>query len=209
MFKAIKHALNSYSVPKLDWNAEAEAAKYTPDYPHLIQAQWQVLFVYDEMQETFPYQHLLVGYKHRQVGFTHKKFSVWKKDLGRETVALALNKEYSNVPRAPLAPVMGTLYLLPAENFKAIDKHKLNTLQCQRTQVKIIVPSRRLDSEGINVSKKVRHDVFTAWMHVGIDAYWDEHLTNYTHSPVGIYKTKDITVIKDYYQFTRVEYAYK
>ncbi len=208
MFKAIKRALNLYSVPKLDYNALAEDAKYTPDFPHLVQSAWQPLFVYDEMQETYPYQHLLVGYKQKQVAFTLKKFAVWKKDLGRETIAIALNKEYINTPKAPLAPVKGTLYLLPPESFKAIDKHKLNTVQCQRILTNVVVPSRRMDEKETTLSKKVRNYMYPAWIHVGIDEFWDKNLSSYSHSPVNKYKANDL-LFKEYYEFSRLEYGYK
>lgn len=207
MFSAIKRVLNPYNVPKLNWEALAEDAKFTPDFPILAQSQWQPLFAYGEMQDTYPFQYFTSVRKARFMGFSHEKFSLWKDlDAGRETRTIALDEAYDSHPKAPKLTISGTLYYLAPEDIKPIDKYMGNTVFSQRRMVKIITPSMR--SDGKFDSSKIRYDAVSAWMHVGIQEHWDTHLTGDKFKPVGIY-TSEVMKIKQYYQYNRSEYSGK
>jgi hypothetical protein len=203
MLNIIKRALNWYRVPKLDYQALAEDAVYTPDYPLLMLKEWQPLFVYDRVN--YELKALRMDACQKWVAYTPKKFSMWM--ARKEDTVLVFDKEYENVPKAPLAHIKGVLYLLPPDAFKKIDRYKQNTIQCKRVMTNVIVPSRRLDEEGLNVSKKVRHYMYPAWIHVGINEYWDKHLNNYDHFPVERYTEHMKPIFKEYYEFTRLEHG--
>lgn len=225
MFGFFRKKKEGASVPPTSWFAqEAENTKNTPDVPRLEAYKWQLLFVYDELQRGHHKHDLAEGSVHLGTVYTRDKFSVWKKNLGRATYPIPLQKQFKTVP---YAPIKGELRAFRPNQYFFLDKHKQNGVQYTRKRVTVLLPYRKLlwlkerDAAQFTFGKAVQNSVLTtdpyireirAWMYVGIPEFWMELIDGgYAFSPVTTYTPNTIHIdkytIERYYYFSTNEYS--
>jgi hypothetical protein len=212
-----------YRVPSSQWVEKAfEETRCTPDLPLLESRAFWNIFVYGEDQPEHPRFDLIEDdAAFIAQGFTESKYSLWKRNLGEASWAMALDQEYKTYPPAEKRKIKGTIMVLSSSRYLELDKDKGNTIDCLRQRVKILVPYRILKKNWPNEYKESlmgrslpdRETYLSerkiakveAWMYIGIQDHWDHFMENGHFSPVRHYKSR-AEEIDTYYSFTQLEY---
>lgn len=161
----------------------------TPDIWKLEQQQFQLIFVPDDMMRGRINNNLIAeaGYAGdtpvHPACFTLERFTFWKKDLGINSIAIAMEKEYkpSNFVRTPPIPakIKGELYAILSPRIKKLDIHRQNGIQFKRIRTSITLPYRQVEYSSKhpipNISIEYIHTV-EASMYVGVPEYWDDRI---------------------------------
>jgi hypothetical protein len=160
----------SFLTREEDWFGDLmDSLEYTPDYHRLNKYQSQLLFVYDELKKKHPQHKMIEGHTFPTplplpTGFTAAKFSLWKRPMGLETEAVALENEYikpqvkgqvveksEGYQRSvykihddlvPKTIIKGELHAVTPEAWKSLDTYKRNRVRSLRKRVKILIPNR-------------------------------------------------------------------
>lgn len=172
----------------------------TPDYSILQQCKYQLLFVYNEFQKGCREHEGFMDFDAKPCGqaFTvDDHFTVWKKNLGKESFPIALvgdrkasetwytssrrlsngvNRAYIRV--APKARIKGEVYAVRPYQYLELDKYYENTVQFDRVRVKLVMPYTRIeaDHKTFTIVKTHTSHIIRAWMYMGRSDYWSDLL---------------------------------
>lgn len=157
---------------------------FTPDSGPLQCYSRHPLFVYNEWQGNSPKFEKLRNPTYSGQCYTKDhNFVLFKKDLGIETRAFAIEIPQEDLINKPLDPygytshmgdlgqIHGELYSIPTAEIIALDAAVLNTLQFNRVMKTIHLPYRETEDSGWQV-----HSV-DAWMYVARRDFWDDQIT--------------------------------
>lgn len=214
----------------ISWlNAIEEGMKYTPDMWLLDKCpKWNV-FVYSNEQTGHPQHKLLEGAERRGIAYTATNFAVWRKNLGKESFAVALDNSWAppkdqgwDKPKlATLNRLRGEVFTVPKHIILSVlDKNKQNTVQFIRRRVSLIVRYKlTIDDTPPSFEKRTQtpkyipqglsgpyESIVTAWMYVGNPAYWNDQITvkDDIFSPAHLLKPREDRPL--YYAFDKVSY---
>lgn len=218
----------SFHQPDADWIANAsQTCPHTPDLWWLERRKHQLLFVYGTQMRGHPQHELVMNHgAYAAATYTEGKFTLWKKQLGKESFPIALQGSGWRVPdwkKPPHSRVQGELYAIETAQLIELDKHYQNTLEFDRQRVPLVLPYRNLhripgtelqrqieESLGMEardqvVTTETKTQLVNAWMYIGKPEYWDDQLSHF-FSPVTTY-TPRVAWLGDYASFTKEEYA--
>jgi len=200
-----------------------ERNKYTPDIAKLQEHCFQLLFVYDRMQQGF-YEHDQLLLEHSvkaATAFTDKKFVMLKKPLHNATYPVILRrddwKRLHHLPRR----VQGELFYVLSEQFRELDKIQMNGVQYNRELIDIFIPFVQLKkmepSRESGVPKAEYEKVFgtahpsehvkaytvrKAYCYVGNDDHWEPFANDMDMEPARWLVARDQKV-GEYYSFRK------
>lgn len=212
--------------PTLDLSKVADAndaLRYTYDAPLLeTQRRWLV-FVYDGFQMHHPLHKKIVELgalnMNKDVnrddpvhGYTVSRMVLWK-HMGKRVFPVPLygvHKHFQNRPKWDLTggqgfAVKGQLFSLDWKGIAELDEFYKNGVEYQRHRVHVLIPYHyELEDTDGRISTSLRHEtIINAYMYVGVQSYWDEHLDG-SFAPVKVFPPKRGN--PPYYWFTNLEY---
>lgn len=190
-----------------------KSASYTPDILELEKKMRINVFVHDDMKKGGKLHEYLsetniAGRWPLYTGYTTTEFFHWKKDLGEESYAVALEDRVSGFHRdSNLSParVEGEIYSIRPRQITKLDFLRENGLQFFRKEVEIYIPhSKVLYSKAAPLPYLIdpKKQTLVCWMYVGNGYYWDDQLAGVLPSspiPRLIHNREDIGT------FTRFE----
>lgn len=151
-----------------------EMLKYTPDAAKLEEKKFHYMFVYGDMKRGHRRLEMLGGAEFYGQGFTKSAFSMWKKNLGKETFPIPFTDRDG---ATPFCKIRGEVFAVPTDVIKELDKHWENGVQFIRKRVRISIPHRIqvMDSNAKVVhTSRTRDQTLAPFMYVGVQDYWNE-----------------------------------
>src|SRR5579872_1423786 len=157
----------------------------TPDMWRLGQYKWQHLFVMgDENERDLAVEASFTQLPEHPTCYTEAPFTLWKKDLGKESYPIPLPETYrpTGYVRWPVEParIRGELWKIHPEQFILLDSHKQNGIQFRRQRIKIILPAAEVAWRGKNGYPTLGdfhvRAIIPAWAYLGIEDYWDAQI---------------------------------
>lgn len=194
------------SVPN-QWELEEafDFAPFTPDIAILQTRQTQLLFVYDEVKKGFPEFGMIEEYS-IPLGtvFTKDDFALFKRKLGKESYAFALDEAPFKVPHTS---IKGELHAVQSMRFIELDTYMENGVKFERRRVTVLMPY-------FYVGKRLGVPFKGYWlqeirchMYVGINGFWtpalDEEFFLFDRVKTFTPHNPDL---KEYYYFSKQEY---
>lgn len=177
---------------------------FTPDIAELEQKPRHHFFVYDEMMvDNRKYDFLKEHSITMAEAFTRDKFHTWKKDLGVASFPIAFETD-GFVPDA--VRIKGELMLIASSHIPTLDKYKQNGVEFVRKRIRLVIPYVTVEHTGDGPVKKTRHTLVTAWMYVGVKAYWDTVMSGYRYSRLKVHDFPG-SPLKQYTCFDESEYV--
>jgi gamma-glutamylcyclotransferase (GGCT)/AIG2-like uncharacterized protein YtfP len=177
---------------------------YSPDMGLLQEHQRILIFVFDDMMQGKTNADLIVatsvtGRWPLANAYTEDKFYFWKKDLGKMSYPVALEKPVSGFTRFDATPakIWGELYAIRPTSFNLLDTERENGLQYTRRRVKVRVPY--IYSKPI---PEIREVILEPFMYIGNHEYWDDQLA-------GIHTSKPIDKTPDPREWLGAHYRFK
>lgn len=172
------------------------AMRFTPDVARLSAFKSWWLFVYSNEQDQHPHALKDVEYQ-KQVVFTSGTYSLWTKQLGAESFAIALNDcTHEETERLPILTktkmsfvshtkkvarperIKGQLVKVTPKTLFRLDAEHRNGIEFKRNRISLIIPFRfqYLDKEKkLHVSDQYTQLVI-AWAYIGVQDYWDKQI---------------------------------
>ncbi len=150
-----------------------EGCKYTPDAWELQSHAYIPLFVYNEMAKDHFRHDLLEGQMFFCMAFTvDPKLLLWKHNLGDQSTVIAMQDNrkpgFSDIDPSR---IKGELWYVRPGRFKELDTYMKNTVQFERSEVRVIIPYFEEDIDN------TRHIfIKKAHMYFGKPSYWDDLL---------------------------------
>lgn len=171
MLQALKQIVTGPSIDPKDVYANVrEIKKHTPDLSVLEQYEYQLLFVYDEMQKDHRVHSMIKEHSLHQSSlascYTVPLFTMWKKNLGLASFPIPLDARGQDIyhswfeneddpkPKiegeiaakffARAARIKGELYAVRPYQIHEIDKYKQNREHFLRRRVKLILPYKQV-----------------------------------------------------------------
>lgn len=233
MLQKVKQLLNGAPYAKYATDMY-KGQEYTPDYSALQQYHWHLVFVYDESMLRNVKHDIIrnIGVYSGWNGFTRSKFSLWKKNLGLASPAIALREEVrrtgvyqvSNGTKItmrhgehviPQFPIKGELFIMRAEGIKELDNYKTNGVAFHRERARILVPyTLETWVKDRDMTKKLFNTfqphavsgtaVVPCWMYVGDQMWWEDLIEDDYCSLVKSYHPAKVG---PYYYFSPIETA--
>lgn len=236
MFNAIAKRVKTFNMSTpaagvLGW-AE-EISRNTPDYHWLLEYEFQLLFVYNNMMMGHRDSRAIEESVYMANAFTRATYKMFKKDLGPHSYPVALAKEGKITEKwgeleGP-GPIRGELYLIRPQQFLVLDKELDNTVAFERRRVNLNVPSRKViyaheknkieEVTGVQFNGTPRITVQSemasvrAWMYVGNPDYWKDLVADefygysgpdYLMKTTKLYKPNNPKLLP-YYYFSKQE----
>lgn len=181
MFNAIKRALGMATFPSKEWCSNAtNATKFTPDIVKLELAEYQLLFVADDMQRASEaYSEIAEHSAFICKGFTSEPYNYFIHIPTGTPVPIKAKLTSSAVNEGP---IYGELHALKSYHFTKLDKLRQNGVQFTRSRIKVIIPWRdqyvratrsrkRLPEHLIHLSEEHLTEV-EAWFYSGKKEFW-------------------------------------
>ena len=165
---------------------------FSKDIPLLQEHHRILIFVYDDMMQGKRNSDLIVetsvtGRYPLANCYTEDNFHCWKKELGKLSFPIALDKPVSGFTRFDATPakIWGELYAIRPTQFIKLDIEKENGVQFTRRRVKVILPYTHW-----NPIPDRKETIIEPMMYVGNHDYWDDQLGG-IHSSRPVEKTPD------------------
>lgn len=181
-------------------------SEFTPDIGILEQRNFWLLFVYDRWQQEHEDYPIMLGDASVPCGtaFTKEKFHMFKRRLGKDSDAIALDSTWSSVPSHS---VRGQLHLVESSHYTKLDTVKRNGVHFERRRVSLLMPYTQYGwkSDG-GMWKLMKLQELRAFMYVGLHSHWDDLLDGgFLFDRVRSYKPnrKDLS---EYFVFNKKEY---
>lgn len=154
MFQALKKVMGLTSHPPKEFAEEAMAkTRFTPDIVKLELAEWQLLFVVDDMQRGGPLYSRIQEYSAFQaIGFTEDRFNYFVDKSNGTPVPLLTD------PRNPLGnsgQLFGEVHAVKSAHYPELDTIRQNGVQFLRKRINVIIPYRDQYVSTSRYSKKL------------------------------------------------------
>lgn len=170
-----------------DWfDKYGQAGVYTPDILELERHKRILVFVHDDMMKGGKLHDYLTetnisGRWPLYEAFTVDPFYHWKKDLGEESYAVALEDQVSGFQRDPvqLARIKGEVYSVRPQTVVKLDFLRENGLQFFRKRVDIHVPHSKViysTQQPLPALIDPAKQTIECSMYIGNSYYWDQQL---------------------------------
>lgn len=192
------------------WDLQ-QAFDYAPDTPDvnlLMQKQFQLLFVYNEMQQKHPSFDVIEEYTVPLcVAFTKDSYVMYKRKLGEESWAVALDESFF---QAQKGLIKGELHCLKSERLIDLDTLYNNGVRFERRKVTVRVPHMHFGRKGDGGFALYKVTEIRCWAYIGIQEHWHKMMGEETegfflYERVRTFEPKnpDLTT---YYHFSKLEY---
>ena len=140
------------------------------------------------------------------VAYTHRKFSMFRKNLGKASYPIILpptEDHPGTIARAELAPVRGEVYFVKPYQMIELDNYKNNGVVFNRERVFLDIPYREVelrDGERI-LGEWKHHKSMSAWMYIANPEYffWNNYIENDSFSPLKLKIPADRNLSPFYY----------
>lgn len=212
-------------VVDLDFNTQLrERNQFTPDIAKLQEHCFQLLFVYDRMQQGF-FEHEMLLAEHcvkAATAFTEEKFSMLNRPLGANTYPTILRRE--SWKRTPFKPrrIQGELYYVLSEQFRELDKVQKNGIEFNRELVDVYIPYTqlvKLPSVKDSLMSRTEYGVLfgtehpsihipryttkKAYCYIGNDVYWEPFVETDEFMDAGTRYIAHDPKVGEYFAFKR------
>lgn len=201
-----------------------ERNKFTPDIAKLQEHAFQLVFVYDRMQQGF-YEHELLVSEHSVKAanaFTNDRFSMLKYPLGKDTYPLILRTDWERWAYKPRR-VAGELYYVLSEQIRELDKVQQNGVRFNRELIDVLIPYRqlkKLPSVKDTLMSRAEYQVLfntdhpsehiklyttrKAYCYIADDYYWDPLTSTDEHMLAGTKYQAHDPKVGEYFSFKKV-----
>lgn len=193
---------------------------YTPDMYMLQMYKKWLYFAYSADQDGHPKSVADLGAEKTHIAWTSGQYSMYRKQLGGESFAIALDDPYDQAQRAEkhhwgyengpasAQSIKGELFLVTPEMLVSLDERVENTVQFNRRRVSVSVPYRfqYRDKDGnLKVSGR-QSELRVAWMYIGNPEFWDKQIDNgFLFKPAKLF-TPELDELRRYYHFDKLGY---
>lgn len=165
MFEAITKIFRSHGV---------SLPPFTPDFNDLMDAPGWPMFEYGSLKAELPNHDVKRLGQFMGHAYTVEKMSLWSRNAGENSDAVAAKFQTTNQPAIKRARVAGELYLTPTHLIPFLDNFRQNGVNFNRKNVKLILP--RLDEDNRPVEVRAfmyvgNKDVLSPWMQWDMDFY--------------------------------------
>lgn len=196
--------------------------EYSPDAALLSQYKGWHLFCYSREQIGHPEYKLIDDATHVGTAYSLREFSGWRKKLGPESYAIALDQgpifdkgqeEYVQLGWKPMMRayrnhIRGEIHFVTPDTITALDRILQNGVAFERRRCSLVLPYRFLyeGSDGAKHVSSRKTEIIVAWMYVGKQNYWDPLLDNgFLFKPMKLFQPNDPDYPR-YYAFDKLSY---
>lgn len=227
------HGIKFPSVEEARWMTNQ--VFHSPDLGYLEQAEFQLLFVPDDMRLGYSHHSLIEESVPLAGGYTQNTFAYWVQTTEKpngdvERIGIPLRQDGPHIVQyfAPPLKIKGEVHAVRSWQFQRTDEYKRNTKQFRRQRMNILVPYRVKSNFPLNpdgtpyksqpvplVGKNYQYEapekvyVLRCYMYVAMPEYWNNLLDAGFRGikPVNRYESRR-SWLKEYYDFPKVPHDY-
>jgi hypothetical protein len=197
-------------LPTAEWIWDHMPLDTTSDIRQLEEHQYQLMFVYNQMQRGHRmYQPMLEKHSiYLGSAFTAAhNFTLWKKKLGQGTYPIPLRVPMTIVQQGR---IKGELMAVRPYRYLDLDNYMSNGVEFRRKKVDLLFPYRyQHGSVGVNDEEFLLK--VSAWTYIGRYNYWKDFIdAGYHFGKTRMFtpnhQYSDGLLMGDYYCFTQLEY---
>ena len=197
MFQALRKLLPGSTPPASgphDWD-------FTKDQWVLEQFIQQLLFIpkgMEDLIQDIPEEDDVFVKEINDSVYTDANFLAYKWDVGADReYSLVMPGDFKpsgffgNGTPPPPARVRGSLHLVWADKMFYLDKAQQNGVKYVRQRIRVIYPYRQVTYSKTSPIPTISNHCFkmiTAWVYVGVPAYWDDRIGGVFAQPLHLHK---------------------
>lgn len=205
--------------------AAVAASRFTPDIAELEEAAWRHIFVVDGLKRDHIMHHLLgPDAVFRFPAYTQDSFLFWESDTPFDhRVPMKARLGEANIHGfPPIAKIKGEVFRIRPQRFLKLDEEYQNTIEFNRTKIKLIVPHRQVQwlKDRSRDPERNEQDLYhhaggamkttiesicivRAFMYIGKPEFYEPMLTPFDWHPVEYYHSEKRRWADTYYNIRR------